>query len=71
MTTCEDEVARLHLELELVCIDRDDMVVRLAAAHCGNAMRSRKVGHCLYAEPCGHRLNEIPSVIHMPPEAVA
>lgn len=31
--------------------------------HCGQAMTQQTIGHCLYATPCGHRLNAIPSVI--------
>lgn len=30
---------------------------------CGRDMTARKVGRCLYAKPCGHRLNEIPREI--------
>ncbi len=35
--------------------------------HCGAAMKQRRIGRCQYAEPCGHRLNEIPLVIHAIP----
>jgi hypothetical protein len=28
--------------------------------HCAKEMTAHKVGRCLYAKPCGHRLNEIP-----------
>jgi hypothetical protein len=28
--------------------------------HCAREMTAQKVGQCLYANPCGHRLNEIP-----------
>ena len=31
--------------------------------HCGGAMTQEMVGHCMYAKPCGHRLNEIASDI--------
>jgi hypothetical protein len=31
--------------------------------HCGREMTQRKIGRCLYAKPCGHRLNEIASQI--------
>jgi hypothetical protein len=27
--------------------------------HCGKPMRQEQIGRCVYAKPCGHRLNEI------------
>lgn len=51
----------------------DDAIKRLTQAsrviatghctHCGREMEAEKIGRCLYAKPCGHRLNEIPREI--------
>lgn len=50
-----------------VAFERLEQAAAVIAAgrcpHCGHDMTKRKVGHCLYAEPCGHRLNAIPTEI--------
>lgn len=51
-------------ELALARLTQHAQVVATGhCPHCAREMTSRKIGHCLYAEPCGHRLNEIPREI--------
>jgi hypothetical protein len=54
-------------ESERIALERIALHARVIRAghcpHCGLEMTSRKIGRCIYAKPCGHRLNEIPHEI--------
>jgi hypothetical protein len=62
MVTPEEEAEHLRIASER--LKRHFAVVATGhCPHCGREMNQRKIGRCLYAQPCGHRLNAIPHEI--------